>query len=210
VKEKGRKDVIDVGSGTGIISLIMAQRFPNASIVAMDISARANMLSLKNVKNSPFRDRIVTVREDFFNLNDHGRFDVVISNPPYYENGILPNEEHKLQSRHGVHFPLEAFFLKAYAITKPDGLVAAVFPYTRWNHVRIEAASTGWYVEKLAFLNAKTNETRRRVLVQWSKKPIKMPPTPLLLEWGQALSDESKDSSKDTLYDTLQGLYVNL
>lgn len=210
LNKEGKMDILDVGSGTGIISLIMAQRFPHASIVAMDISTRANMLSLKNVKNSPFQNRIRLVQEDFFNLTDFGRFDVVISNPPYYEDGNLPNEEHKLQSRHGVNFPLGAFFLTAFAITKPDGRLAAVYPYGRWNNVRLEAASTGWYVEKLAFLNAKPNETRRRVLAQWSKKPIEMPPTPLLLEWGQNKSEETKDPSKNALFDSLKGLYISL
>jgi len=82
--ENSRK-ILEIGTGTGLISLMMAQRNPEAEILALDIDEEAVKLSEKNFRNSPFYKRISSVHLDFKIFESEEKFDLIVSNPPYFE-----------------------------------------------------------------------------------------------------------------------------
>lgn len=77
--------VLEVGTGTGLISLMTAQRNPRAEILALDINEKAVELAGQNFSNSPFRDRLGAELFDFKNYISEEKFDLILSNPPYFE-----------------------------------------------------------------------------------------------------------------------------
>ena len=79
------KQILEVGTGTGIISLMLAQRNANANILALDINAEAVKISQNNFSNSPFSDKIKSQLQDFKNFETDEKFDLIISNPPYFK-----------------------------------------------------------------------------------------------------------------------------
>ena len=79
------KNILEVGAGTGIISLMIAQRNPEAQILAIDINSEAVNISQANFSNSPFSDRIKSQLQDLKNFETEEKFDLIISNPPYFE-----------------------------------------------------------------------------------------------------------------------------
>lgn len=81
----GAKQILEVGTGTGIISLMLAQRNPDANILAIDINSEAVNISQTNFLNSPFSDRIKSQLQDFKQFEAGEKFDLIISNPPYFE-----------------------------------------------------------------------------------------------------------------------------
>lgn len=77
--------ILEVGTGTGLISLMICQRNSEAGILALDISEEAAKLSETNFKNSPFNKRISSLHQDFKNFETEDKFDLIVSNPPYFE-----------------------------------------------------------------------------------------------------------------------------
>lgn len=79
------KKILEVGTGTGIIALMMAQRNPETEILAIDISQKAAQLSALNFAASPYASRLTAQNIDFRKLETNEKFDIIISNPPYFE-----------------------------------------------------------------------------------------------------------------------------
>jgi tRNA1Val (adenine37-N6)-methyltransferase len=90
------KNVLEVGTGTGIISLMLAQRNPDVEILGIDINTEAVNISQTNFSNSPFSDRIKSKLQDLKNFETEKKFDLIISNPPYFE---INNSEKDILAR---------------------------------------------------------------------------------------------------------------
>ncbi len=95
------KRVLDVGTGTGLIALMVAQR-STADIFAIEIDDVAASEASENFKDSPWKARLAVVCEDFvvFSENSNERFDVIISNPPYFIDSLVCPEEKRNIARH--------------------------------------------------------------------------------------------------------------
>ena len=92
----GGESVLDVGTGTGLIALMMAQRFPCAKITAIDISNDAFLQAEENVLASPYSDRISVLNIAFQQL-PHSIYDSIVCNPPFFENSLLcPDPERSM------------------------------------------------------------------------------------------------------------------
>ncbi len=104
--------VLDVGCGTGILSLMLAQRFPQLHITAIDIDAGAAHRARENAKNSPFNTRIQVAQKDFFQMNEVElkNYDAVICNPPFFNDGARASDEARKTARHQDQFHLESWF----------------------------------------------------------------------------------------------------
>ncbi len=91
--------LLEVGTGTGILSLMMAQRFPRLKITAIDISKKATTLAKHNVKKSPWGDRINVLLQDFSQMSPFS-YDHIVSNPPFFNDSLSSPDPHRTQSKH--------------------------------------------------------------------------------------------------------------
>ncbi|MFD0793819.1 tRNA1(Val) (adenine(37)-N6)-methyltransferase [Mucilaginibacter litoreus] len=97
------QQILDIGTGTGVIALMLAQRFPNAKVDAVEIDASAAETAKKNFVTSIFNDRVCVYANSFESfLYDHpGRhYDLIISNPPFFLNSLASASENKSLARH--------------------------------------------------------------------------------------------------------------
>lgn len=81
------KSILDIGTGTGVIALMMAQRFAGAKIDAIEIDAKAAETADSNFSNSVFSDRLTVYADSFqnyFNNNPDNKYDLIVSNPPFH------------------------------------------------------------------------------------------------------------------------------
>lgn len=96
-------NILDIGTGTGVIALMLAQRFPNAQIDAVEIDEMAAKTASANFENSPFNDRLrlhAMGFETFFQQNPDVKYDLIVSNPPFYINSLLSPKEAKSVAKH--------------------------------------------------------------------------------------------------------------
>ena len=95
--------ILDVGTGKGVIALMMAQRFPNAKIDALEIDPLCADTAGKNFKNSSFSDCLTIYKasfQNFLDANPEKRYDLIISNPPFFIDSLKPTDPEMERAKH--------------------------------------------------------------------------------------------------------------
>ena len=131
----GATKILEIGTGSGLISLMVAQRNPKAQILALDINEEAANLARENFKNSPFSDQLQAITEDFKNYELGAKFDHIISNPPYF----LKNSSSKdILARQQSALNFEELISQSAKNLLPVGKLSVIIPYeTTENFIRI-------------------------------------------------------------------------
>lgn len=140
--------VLEIGTGTGLISLMLAQRNPQADFLGLDISADAAALTALNFENAPFRERMKNIHQDFKTFETEEKFDLIVSNPPYFEES--GSEKDKI-ARQTVELNFMQLISKSAQVLSEDGILSVIIPVEA-GEVFISIAG-----ENKLFLNRKVN-----------------------------------------------------
>ena len=163
--------LLDVGTGTGIVALMLAQRFPEASVEAWEVEANALLDAEENFRTSPFASRLKLRAQDYTEAlaSEEAPFDLIISNPPYYTEGILP-EDHRLSlARHVAEGLSPTVLLRtATSLLAPQGALALITPSASLEQLRREAVESGWRLAELVTIFSKPHQ-EVRVLTLWCR-----------------------------------------
>ena len=122
----GAKKILEVGTGTGLISLMLAQRNLNAQIQAIDINENAVKLASENFENSPFKNRLAVSLANYKNFNVEEKFDLIISNPPYFEEN---GSNKDIIARQQTELSFEILIEKSKRLLMEDGLLSVIIPF---------------------------------------------------------------------------------
>ena len=124
----GARRVLDVGTGCGVIALMVAQRNPSALIDAIDIDHNAIEEAALNFECSSWSDRLKALEIDFNDLPDSSRYDLLVSNPPYFTNGVLPTGDARTTARHTGSLSYRQLIEGATRLMTDDGKLALITP----------------------------------------------------------------------------------
>ncbi|MEZ7884568.1 MAG: methyltransferase, partial [Bacteroidales bacterium] len=97
------KTILDIGTGTGVIALMMAQRAPEAFITAVEIDEESSIEAEMNFSTSKWANRLKIENysiQEFAKTNQSSKFDLIITNPPYFDQSLKSNKERKSIARH--------------------------------------------------------------------------------------------------------------
>ena len=133
---EGGKRILDIGTGTGLLSLMMAQRCPEAEITAIDIDENAIIDAKRNFAESPFAERIQLIHtpfNDFVDNNlkanaDFKPFDCIICNPPYFDESLESKDESRTRARHTSSLPFRELVGGAYELLADEGVFSVCIP----------------------------------------------------------------------------------
>ncbi len=156
--------ILDVGTGTGIVSLMMAQRFAGAQVEAWEVEAGALKDAERNFARSPFASTLHLHSQDYLTAKpeDYPAFDLIISNPPYYTEGILTEDVRLTLARHVTDgLSPEALLRTAAALLAPRGALAFISPAASLPHLRRIAVESGWRLSELVTIYSKPQEPKR-------------------------------------------------
>lgn len=131
VLAKGGKRILDIGTGTGVIALMMAQRFPDARITAVEIDDDAVIDAKVNFDNSPWSDRIELVHasfQDYMQMAEEGTFDCIVCNPPYFDKSTEAASLGRTRARHTSSLPFHVLVEGAYRLLAKDGVFSVCIP----------------------------------------------------------------------------------
>lgn len=135
------RNFLDIGTGTGIIALMAAQHFPQALGKAIEIDEAAMIDAYHNIKSTPFSSQIEVIMGDFLK-QDFAPFDLIVSNPPYFESeGIHSPEFNRHQARHEskAGLNLRTLMQRVSSILAPCGVFALITPHEREKDLRLYA-----------------------------------------------------------------------
>lgn len=160
--------VLDVGTGTGLIALMLAQRFPTASITAIDIEPDAVAEARLNADRSPWGERIDVQLGDFceFTALHSGRYDAVVSNPPYFTSTLKSDTRARMLARHGEGLDYATLIHTcANGLLAPGGTLTIVSPADREADITFAMELSGLRLTRLTRVFTKpTAQTPTRLL----------------------------------------------
>ncbi len=166
------ENCLDIGTGTGIISLICAQRNKNLKINALEIDQMAAKDAKLNFENSIFKDRINLIIDDFllFSQNTPLKFDTIISNPPFFENSMKSPNQSRTMARHTDSLPLSKLAKGISKIISKNGRFSVILPTELWRDFTTYCALSGLHLYKIAQISSKKNNSPLRTMMSFSKE----------------------------------------
>ena len=168
----GGKKILDIGTGTGVVALMMAQRFPEAQITALDIDTNAVQQAKDNVKISPFKNQIQVLQEA---VQIHeGEYDAIVSNPPFFIDSLpAPNEQRNI-ARHSDTLSYAELMQASYRLLKDNGELSVVVPFDYKKRMEDEAIFVGFFPHKILGVRTVEKRPAKRYLLSFVKHPIEV------------------------------------
>lgn len=116
----GKKNILDIGTGTGLLPLMIAQK-NSASIDAIEIEKASADEAIQNIQASPFAETIHVIQADISGYQPPEKYDIIICNPPFYEDELQSPDALKNVAHHGTHLKLEQLFQIINVLLKEQG-----------------------------------------------------------------------------------------
>ncbi len=167
---EGKCRILDIGTGTGLIAMMMAQRYSQAEIVGVDISSEACAQATKNVNNSPFFERISIVNSDIAEY-ESGLFDTIVSNPPYFVNSLNCPDESRAIARHSNSLSYKDLLKQVGRLLSKKGSFSLVIPTDSMSAIESEAALEGLFLSRKCLIKTTPRKSPKRVLMEFYKYP---------------------------------------
>lgn len=197
----GSTNILDIGTGTGIIALMLAQK-SNAHIDAIDIDDNAVMQAKQNVSESKFANNIEITHASFqeFAKNTTKKFNLIVTNPPYFEQSLKSSDEKRSHARHADVLPFEDLLEGVIKILDPKGKFCLILPKLEAERFRNLAEKKGLFLSKLLRVKSKANkDSDKRHIMQFEFKPTEFSETTLAIELNERhqYTKEYKELTKD-------------
>lgn len=160
-------NILEVGTGSGLISLMIAQRNPKATISFLDINVEAVNLATENFHNSPFNNRIRAFHGDFKEFKSEKRFDLIISNPPYFE----PNPSEKdFLARQQRELSFDELIQKSTQLLSPAGRFSVIIPSPSGEYFKNKCIESGLLLENQINIFGIKDGHLKRLILEFSFK----------------------------------------
>jgi tRNA1Val (adenine37-N6)-methyltransferase len=168
---KGEEHILDVGSGDGVISVILKKYFPEAKITGIEIQQNLYNLSIQNsIQNNL---EIKFYNNDFFEHKfNRNSFQIILSNPPYYplQSGRICKSEEKTVAKHEITFSLDKFLKKSKNLLTHNGSIFFIYPSTRFLFAFNSIYENKLFIKNMRFVHNTVNENSVLVLFRLSKQ----------------------------------------
>lgn len=166
--------VLDVGTGTGLIALMLAQRNSEASIIAIDIDKGAVEQAESNFSSSIWSDRLNVIHKPLqqFAQENLGGFEHVICNPPFFNKSYKCNNHSRHLARHTDALSYLELIRNAYIVTNKEGKLSVVLPFEVENEFIKLALNEGFYLHRLTRIKPTPSKAFVRILIELSKKLV--------------------------------------
>ena len=161
--------ILDAGCGTGVISLMLAQRFHLAFVTGVEIDHMAAIEAHENFEMSPWADRLKLVEGDFLTYyakNIATKFDLIVSNPPFFTNGQPSPDDARLTARHDSSLPLESLLKTSVGMISENGSLCLILPADREEELKRLAVINRFHIEKLIRVSTVSHKPPRRLLAE--------------------------------------------
>lgn len=154
------KHILDAGSGSGVLGLMMAQRYEQARITCVELDTKAAEECQLNGERSPFASRIHTVQSNLTAFEHNPTFDLIVSNPPYYTSDNSSSAANELQ-KHLSEENFNRWLQACYQLLAPTGIFWVIYPANQLQRIATQSQHNLFYeCERQTILNQHHNPVR--------------------------------------------------
>ena len=172
---RGGERILDVGTGTGLIALMMAQRYEQATVDAVEIDTEACQQAIDNVAESPFTNRINVICDavQHFSMESERlkAYDAIVSNPPFFENALKNPDKGRLVARHSDTLPFADLFKAVKKLLSDNGEFSAIIPTEYRGRIEEEALLQGFSLSRICAIKTTPKNPIRRYLLAFRRYP---------------------------------------
>lgn len=169
---KGDESILDIGTGTGVLALMMAQKAHSGRVLAIEPERAAYLIAEENVENSPFASRTVVVNEPLQRIETKDRFDLIISNPPYFINSTKNSNDSSTRARHTEELTFEEIIEFTKNHLSSAGRLCVVLPINEALLFEKLALSKELYKSKELLVSSFDNAPVKRICLEFSTKEL--------------------------------------
>lgn len=166
---RNAKHILDVGTGCGVIALMLAQRNSMAQVLGVDIDPCSLAEAEDNISVSPWSDRVRVEYDDFCNTKLEQDFDLIVSNPPFFRSGVDKVDSARLAARHQESLPLSSLIDSAYKLLSSSGRFAIVLPLEFESEIIARAANKGMSPIRICRVRGHLKAPYKRLLIEMQK-----------------------------------------
>ena len=174
--------LLDIGTGTGLIALMLAQRCPKASITAIDIDAEAVEQARENVLLSPWSDRVEVALQDICKYLTDKHFDTIVSNPPYFIDSLKCPNDQRNTARHTDTLDAERLLESVARLLTDDGRFSIILPAEQTDLLIQTAYAQGLYPSRQTAVITRPGLSPKRILMEFQKTKEAFQPDELIIE----------------------------
>lgn len=195
-----KMNVLDIGTGTGLLSLMLAQRFENIFIDAVEIDVAAANQAKENFLNSPWANRLHAIHADVHYFSSSKKYDFIICNPPFFHNNLKSPDGNINMARHVLSMDEYVLIKLIDQHLSPTGGCALMLSFERREISMSAAAEMGLFPSRELWLQQTPAHAYFRVMVQLEKKPAKTSIQKMCIkEMNNLYSDTYYELMKDYL-----------
>ena len=197
----GAERILDIGTGTGLIALMMAQKNLSAKIDAIEVDPDAFQEACLNIQQSAWSDRI---RTELCSLQEFAertnwKYDLIVSNPPFFTNGVKAPVENRAQARHSDSLPLDVLISGAAGLLRGNGRIALVLPVESLQEIVQLADLNKLHISRLCRIKPNLQKPVFRILIELANSACTIQESELMIEFEKHhdYTPEYKTLTKD-------------
>ena len=200
---KNAKRILDIGSGTGLIALMLAQRAPGAKIEAIEIDSAAIEDAQENFAKSPWKDRLTLHHMRLQDFKSLEKFDLIVSNPPYFIGSYKPPDEKRITARHAESLTFQDLIDTTKEILTENGSLTVVLPPVEGHRFIELAEMNGLFCSRKWTFRTRLQKPVERLLLEFTRKRR-------VSEEGEILLYDSGEEWSVNYKALTQGFYLKL
>lgn len=180
--------ILDIGTGTGLIAMMAAQRTNEKTVIdAVEIEESSYQQALSNFANCPWASRINAYHSSFqdFCQSQGAKYDAIVSNPPYFLNGLNAKEESRTKARHADHLPFEELIAGSIKLLSEKGTLSVVLPVEEGELFIRLARLSGFCLKRKVSVLPNPGKPAKRYLLEFSVQTCDLQISDLRVENGQ-------------------------
>ena len=168
------KHILDIGTGTGVIAIMQAQRCPKAMVVGVEVDENSAQQASENMAASPYHDRLDVHLGSIqdFSRDTNVKYDLIISNPPFFTGGTLSKNQARKDVRHTVKLPNGDLLRCAHKLLSKDGIFSVILPYIEGLRFKEMAGQYGFHLSHMTEVKPKADKSVERLLMAFKRHAV--------------------------------------
>lgn len=177
--------ILDIGTGTGLIALMSAQRNPHAFIEAVEIDESAYRQACENVANSPWKERIRLIHLSIFDFQPGHLFDCILCNPPFFKSSTPAPQKNRTLARHCYDFSHQELLHVCSRLLTGTGRCHLILPVLEAEQLLFEAPACHLFCQKITKVRPTPQKAAKRYLLTFGKTESPVQYEELIIEYAR-------------------------
>ena len=170
INSTNKKCALDVGAGSGVLSLMVAQKNSEIRIDAVEIDKLSMKECALNFEASDWSARLSVYHTDFLEFKIDQKYDLIFSNPPYYRSTLVSKDHRKATAKHEGSLPIPVFLKRVSSILTSEGVVWIIIAFMDRRSWENNAEQSGLFVSRETRISGKKNKGPNRIILELKKR----------------------------------------